>query len=81
MPQNPAVLGSKATRRSPSKGFPWPVIQDSEIRKAVFTLLARKALGPDRLNFAILQHAYTALPTFFNCFYRALFQIGYYLKP
>jgi hypothetical protein len=46
-----------------------------------FTPLTQKALGPNRLTFAILQQAYTISPLFFNCFFKTLFQIGYHPKP
>jgi hypothetical protein len=56
------------------------VVQDSEIQQAFFTPSTRKAPGPDRLTFAILRQVYTVSPLFFNCFFKALFQIGYHPK-
>ena len=47
---------------------------------AIATSSPRKAPGPDRIRFAIIQRAYKAYPAIFNSTYRVLFNIGHHPK-
>ncbi|KAK0707769.1 hypothetical protein B0H67DRAFT_496889, partial [Lasiosphaeris hirsuta] len=54
----------------------WPSLQASELEKAIMTSNPKKAPGPDRLSFGILQRAYAAVPMLFYRVYNALFSTG-----
>lgn len=83
-PQNPPSAGSKATitmnptdsTNTRSSEWEWPELAESEVKNAILTSSAKKAPGPDRISFAILQRAYKAIPTAFYKVYKALFDIG-----
>jgi hypothetical protein len=62
------------------KQWQWPDLEDSEVRKAIFTPSTKKAPGPDRINFILLRKAYTISPEVFNLLYKALFKQGYHPK-
>jgi hypothetical protein len=74
-PQNSTRSSSKA-----KKAWEWPSLAEVEVEKAILTSSPRKAPGPDRINFAMLHHAYKAIPTVFYSVYNALFQVGYHPK-
>jgi hypothetical protein len=50
------------------------------VYNAIFTSSPKKALGTDRLSFAILRRAYNAESKIFYLLYRALFAAGYHPK-
>lgn len=75
-PQNPASPSSKATNMNTNSKWEWPKLTESEVEAAILTSSAKKAPGPDRLNFDILQHAYKAIPLAFYKVYKTLFDQG-----
>ena len=56
----------------------WPDIRDKEVREAIFTSSIKKAPGPDKLSFLIIQKAYLNLEPRFNRLYRLLIKHGYH---
>jgi ribonuclease HI/exonuclease III len=76
-PQNLTSTGSKATANTASSAtWKWPGLTEIEVEKAILSSSAKKAAGPDRISFAILHHAYKAIPTAFFRAYKALFDAG-----
>jgi hypothetical protein len=55
-------------------------LSEIEVYNAIFTSSPKKALGTDRLSFAILRRAYNAESKIFYLLYRALFAAGYHPK-
>jgi hypothetical protein len=74
-PQNPTSSGSKATSTTTSQ-WEWPELSETEVENAILTSSAKKAPGPDRVDFNILQHAYKAIPLVFYKVYKVLFNTG-----
>ena len=56
----------------------WPEIKDREVREAIFQSSVRKAPGPDKISFLIIQKAYENLESRFNRLYRILIRKGYH---
>jgi ribonuclease HI len=74
-PQNSASPGSKDTNTKTLE-WEWPELSEAEVESAILTSSAKKAPGPDRINFDILQHAYKAIPLVFYKVYKVLFDQG-----
>ena len=51
-----------------------------EIKTAIFTSSTKKALGPDRISFKIVQEAFLAIPDLFYRVYSTLIDRGYHPK-
>jgi hypothetical protein len=60
--------------------YQWPKIKRSEVKYAIFKLLAKKIPGPDRLSFRVLREAYATVLKLFNYLYSVFMINGYYLK-
>jgi hypothetical protein len=60
--------------------YQWPKIKRSEVKYAIFKLLAKKTLGPDRLFFRVLREIYATVPELFNYFYPVLITNDYHPK-
>jgi hypothetical protein len=60
--------------------YQWPKIKRSEVKYAIFKLLAKKTLRPDRLSFRVLRKAYATVPKLFNYLYPVFMTNGYHPK-
>ena len=81
LPQKSTCSASKepgSNNNSKKCQWDWPALADSEIKTAIFSSSAKKAPGPDRIGFAIIQKAYLAIPSVMNKLYRALFNHGHH---
>jgi len=79
-PQAPAPQKSTRSASKVSGAWKWPRLTNDEVAAAIATSSPRKAPGPDRIGFAIIQRAYKAHPDIFNKIYKTLFNIGYHPK-
>ena len=77
-PQNPQKSTSSASK-DPGQ-WEWPDLGYTELAEAINTSSPRKAPGPNRVGFAVIQRAYKVYPDIFNRIYRTLFSIGYHPK-
>src|SRR6185437_7290850 len=75
MPERSTRSASKANKKY---DWEWPTLQAIEVKRAINTSAPKKAPGPDRINFAILQQAYKAIPELFDVVYTTLFRRGYH---
>ena len=53
--QNPQRSTSSASKDQENKVWPWPKLNTKEIKHAIATSSAKKAPGPDKIGFAIIQ--------------------------
>ena len=60
--------------------YQWPKIKRLEVKYAIYKLLAKKILGPDRLSFRVLREVYVTVSELFDYLYPVLMTNGYYLK-
>ena len=56
----------------------WPDIRDREVKNAIFQSSVKKAPGPDKISFLLIQKAYQNLESRFNKLYRILIRKGYH---
>ena len=56
----------------------WPEIKDREVKNAIFQSSIKKAPGPDKISFLLIQKAYENLESRFNRLYRILIRKGYH---
>ncbi len=56
----------------------WPKVSEIEIERAIFSSAKKKAPGPDKISFLILQKAYRAIPSLFHTVFKALVDSGYH---
>src|SRR5271170_1342315 len=56
----------------------WPKVELDEIKTAIFTSSTKKAPGPDRISFKIVQEAFLAIPDLFYRVYSTLIDRGYH---
>ena len=76
--QSPQRSTSSASKGGEGKVWPWPVLSVKEVQNAIKSSSAKKAPGPDRIGFEIIQQAYTATPSIFETVYSVLFNYGYH---
>ena len=79
-PQSPQRPTSSTSKGNREKVWPWPELSPKEVKHAIFSSSATKAPGPDKIGFAIIQHAYNAAPNVFYRVYTVLFSHGYHPK-
>src|SRR5947207_14474403 len=60
------------------KNWEWPVISKDEIKKAIFSSSIRKAAGPDKISFLILQKAFESIENRFVILYSSLISFDYH---
>jgi hypothetical protein len=60
--------------------YQWPKIKRSEIKYAIYKLLTKKILGPDKLFFRVLREAYATVLELFNYLYPVFMTNDYHLK-
>src|SRR5947207_1054727 len=60
------------------KNWEWPVISRDEIKEAIFSISIRKAAGPDKISFLILQKAFESIENRFVVLYSNLISYGYH---
>src|SRR5436190_297955 len=60
------------------KDWEWPVISRDEIKEAIFSSSIRKAAGPDKISFLILQKAFENIENRFVILYSNLISYGYH---
>ena len=58
----------------------WPELERIEVKQALLSSSNKKALGPDRLSFTILQKAYPIIDDLLYRIYKILFILGYQPK-
>ena len=58
----------------------WLELEKIEVKQAIFSFSKRKAPGPDRIPFEILQKAYPTIEDLLYRIYRILFILGYQPK-
>ena len=76
-PQKSTCSASKATSKSSGTSqWDWPDLDDTEVKKAIFSSLTKKAPGPDQVGFLLIQKAYQTIPDIFNKVYKTLFRDG-----
>ena len=62
------------------KNWEWPELQEIEIENSIFSSSPKKAPGPDKISFAILQKIYPSIRKELYYLYSILFSIGYHPK-
>ena len=77
-PPPPIVRLSETTENNNNTS--WPEMTEKEVKQAINTSSARKAPGPDRISFLIIQKAYQIIPEIFHMIYKILIAEGYHLK-
>src|SRR2546430_12433085 len=60
------------------KNWEWPVVSRDEIKEAIFSSSIRKAAGPDKISFLILQKAFEIIENRFVILYNNLISYGYH---
>ena len=55
----------------------WPELEKIEVKQAIFSFSKKKAPGPDKLSFEILQKAYPTIEDLLNRTFKILFTLGY----
>ena len=76
-PQKSTCSASKATSKSSGTSqWDWPDLDDTEVKRAIFSSSAKKAPGPDQVGFLLIQKAYQTIPDIFNKVYKTLFRDG-----
>ena len=55
----------------------WPKLEKIEVKQAIFSSSNKKAPGPDKISFTILQKAYPTIEDLLYRIYRILFTLGY----
>src|SRR5205809_2694702 len=60
------------------KDWEWPVVSKDEIKEAIFSSSTRKAAGPDKISFLILQKAFESIENRFVTLYNNLISYGYH---
>ena len=78
-PQKSTSSASKATSkggRNRDSQWDWPDLNDTEVKRAIFSSSAKKAPGPDQVGFLLIQKAYQTIPEIFNKAYKTLFRDG-----
>ena len=58
----------------------WLELEKIEVKQAIFSSSNKKAPGPDRISFTILQKAYPIIEDLLYRIYRILFVLGYQPK-
>jgi len=58
----------------------WPELEKIKIKQTIFFSFNKKAPGPDRISFTILQKAYPIIEDLLYRIYRILFILGYQPK-
>ena len=56
----------------------WPELTEKELESAIFSSSSKKAPGPDRIGFLIIQKAYSTIPQLFYQLYSKLIQLGFH---
>jgi hypothetical protein len=56
----------------------WPELTEKELDTAIMSSSNKKAPGPDRINFLIIQKAYSTIPQLFYQLYYKLIQLGFH---
>src|SRR5216117_2307414 len=60
------------------KDWKWPVVSRDEIKEAIFSSSIRKAAGPDKISFLILQKAFETIESRFVSLYSSLISFDYH---
>ena len=60
------------------KDWKWPVVSRDEIKEAIFSSSIRKAAGPDKISFLILQKAFETVENKFVILYSNLISYDYH---
>jgi hypothetical protein len=60
--------------------YQWPKIKRSEVKYAIYKLLAKNIPEPDKLSFRVLRKAYATVSKLFDYLYLMLMINDYYLK-
>ena len=60
------------------KDWEWPEVNRDEIKEAIFSSSIRKAAGPDKISFLILQKAFNIIENRFVKLYSNLISFGYH---
>jgi len=79
-PRPPITRAPDWTEYRPNPAWEWPNIVQEEVKKAIFSSSIKKAPGPDRISFKIIQQAYLAMPDVFYRLYAKLIDKGYHPK-
>jgi len=64
--------------KSAENQWNWPKLTENELEKAVFSFSTKKASGPDRIGFLIVQKAYSNIPKLFYQLYSILIKVGFH---
>jgi ribonuclease HI len=56
----------------------WPELTKKELEQAIFTSSIKKAPGPDKISFSIIQKAYLTIPNLFLQLYSKLIKAGFH---
>jgi len=60
------------------KDWEWPAVSRDEIKEAIFSSSIRKAAGPDKISFLILQKAFESIENRFVVLYSNLISHDYH---
>ena len=60
------------------KNWVWPEVNKDEIKEAIFSSSIRKAAGPDKISFLILQKAFYTIENRFVKLYSNLISYNYH---
>ena len=56
----------------------WPKLTINELENAIFSSSTKKAAGSDKINFLIIQKAYSIIPQLFYQLYSKLIEVGFH---
>jgi reverse transcriptase-like protein len=76
--KNPPQSGAVDWDDYIEKDWEWPEVNKDEIKQAIFSSSIRKAAGPDKISFLILQKAFNIIKNRFIKLYSNLILYGYH---
>ena len=76
--KNPPQSGAVDWDDYIEKDWKWPEVNRDEIKQAIFSNSIRKAAGPDKISFLILQKAFNTIENRFTKLYNNLILHGYH---
>ena len=56
----------------------WPQLTEIELKDAIFSNSTKKAPGPNKINFLLIQKAYATISQLFYQLYKKMIEIGFH---
>ena len=75
---NSTNLGDFLLTHQLNNQWAWPQLTKIELKDAIFANLTKKAPGPDKINFLLIQKAYATIPQLFYQLYKKMIGIGFH---